>query len=323
MAEAAGLAVGTIALASLFQTCVDILDYIEDARNIESDRDRGDTRLGLLKIRLKQWGDKLQVANPGYEDGGLIDHWDGESGTISKSLLGIKGILEQASYLSHKYAPYKMAISAWPCDSNLCRKANETENQDVRRKTAYQKFLYLKQRTTWALRDKRRFNASLVELDFFITNLEIVTSRLLALEKLDWESVTINETDFTMSNVHTLKDFTTGSPTPSMAESSLGKILDNCGPPRPAVVKLAADKISEPTRTKDGHKFTNMISKDTAMQVEGDHGNADPNAKRHEYQGHKAEDGSTQIMGNLDRIASDNMFGLLQQRVASNSKPQK
>ncbi|KAI1865656.1 hypothetical protein JX265_007979 [Neoarthrinium moseri] len=316
MAEAAGLAVGTIALASLFQTCVDILDYIEDARNIESDRDRGDTRLGLLKIRLKQWGDKLQVANPGYEDGGLIDHWDGESDTISKSLLGIKGILEQASYLSHKYAPYKMAISAWPCDSNLSRKATETENQDVRRKTAYQKFLYLKQRATWALRDKRRFNASLVELDFFITNLEIVTSRLLALEKLDWESLTVNETDFTMSKTTTLNDITKG-------ESALGKILDNRGPPRPAVIKLPADKISEPTRTKDGHKFTNMISKDKAMQVEGDHGNADPNAKRHEYQSHQAEDASTQIMGNLDRIASDNVFGLLQQRVASNSKPQK
>ncbi|ETS81372.1 hypothetical protein PFICI_06374 [Pestalotiopsis fici W106-1] len=197
MAEAAGLAVGTIALASLFQTCLDFLEYIEDARNTKGDQDRGETKLGLLKIRLRQWGDDLQVSHPGHEDGGLRKHWPEEGGTISKSLIGIAAILDEAANLNRKYESYNMkeSPSSSP-DLELDKGSGET--QVLRRK--YCKYLIIfKQRASWALKDKKKLHSLLTELDFFITNLEKVTVKLLQTGSFEYYQSPTYESDSDMS----------------------------------------------------------------------------------------------------------------------------
>lgn len=181
MAEAAGLAVGTIALATLFQTCLDILDYIDDARNMDSDRERGESKLGLLKIRLKHWGEDLQVLHPGHEDGGLREHWPEESGTISRSLTGITEILSDASQLCCKYALYKSKAALRHPGLQLSKV--EIEQKAAPRGNNYRSLASLKYRATWVFRDKRKLASLLTELDFFITNLERVTTRVWKFRK--------------------------------------------------------------------------------------------------------------------------------------------
>jgi hypothetical protein len=185
MAEAAGLAVGTIALASLFQTCLDFLEYIEDARSIKCDRERGETKLGLLKMRLKQWGGDLQVTTPGHEHGGLREHWSEENGTIKNCLAGIAGILKDASTLMYGYAPCKKnPVSILSEFDFFGEDYKAIENLDPRQNTT-KGFATLKQRILWALKDKRRLNTLIIELDFFVTNLEKVTQRVTNSGKWD------------------------------------------------------------------------------------------------------------------------------------------
>ncbi|KAH6656541.1 prion-inhibition and propagation-domain-containing protein [Truncatella angustata] len=310
MAEAAGLAVGTIALASLFQTCLDILDYIEDARNIKSDRERGDTKLGLLKIRLKQWGDDLQVLYPGREDGGLREHWPEESGTISKSLLGITGMLNDASKLSHKYAPYRIKLNSWYIVWKPSKRIYKPDQQEISEKQICQGLTSLTQRTTWAFRDKKRFNSLLAELDFFVTNLEKVTIRVVRFDKLELESLSTSEGDFKMNGIHTLADFQKESTRKTVFENSAGRTISGRVPTSGTVSKEVPEKTSNATQSAEGHTFKNNSAKDNGFQHAGDHGKVDPNAKRHEFTGHQAEGNSMQFMGNMDGDASKNLFQL-------------
>jgi hypothetical protein len=170
MAEAAGLVVGTIALATLFQTALDFLDCLEDAKNLTYDRKLGDTKIRLLEIRLKQWGEDMHVLHPGQEDGGLREHWMEESGTVANCLLGIAEILSTASELSCKYDVYKKTGFVW---SSIFRPRGKPRSLQYLRTLGS-----LRQRASWAIRDKKRFDALVVELDFLITNLEKVSRRL-------------------------------------------------------------------------------------------------------------------------------------------------
>jgi hypothetical protein len=59
--EAAGLAVGAIALASLFSTCVECFECYEAARDAEEDLKTILVKLDLEKTRLLIWGDQVGV----------------------------------------------------------------------------------------------------------------------------------------------------------------------------------------------------------------------------------------------------------------------
>lgn len=103
MTEAAGLALGAVALVSLFQTAVDFLEYSEVARNLKADQELATTKINQLEVRLKQWGRDLRIEEHDQE-------WDGwlrmqEGGLITNCLVGISDILGSASELTRKYGP--------------------------------------------------------------------------------------------------------------------------------------------------------------------------------------------------------------------------
>lgn len=181
MAEAAGLALGAVALVSLFQTTVELLEYVQAAKGLASDGQLADTKLGLLEERLRQWGDDLQVEHPGKEDVLLRQRWDHEGGLVTKSLNGISEILSNASQLSEKYGLHKKRRLVWnssiPSLHPIIQKTNTLSLSSPRKSSGNSPSV--RKQAIWAIKDKKRFDSLIADLDFFITNLEKVSGRLL------------------------------------------------------------------------------------------------------------------------------------------------
>lgn len=99
MAEAAGLTLGAVALASMFSTCIDLFDRFESGRNHAKDFHLACTKVRLLKIRLLKWGHILDIEAPGSEHAALKPCWSEERDVISRSLFGIENLFECAFVL--------------------------------------------------------------------------------------------------------------------------------------------------------------------------------------------------------------------------------
>lgn len=60
--EVAGLAIGSVALASLFTTCIECFDYVDLARHYERDFEVLAAKLQIEKIRLWLWGSMVGLS---------------------------------------------------------------------------------------------------------------------------------------------------------------------------------------------------------------------------------------------------------------------
>jgi hypothetical protein len=180
MAEAIGLALGTIALASLFTTCVELLDYFELGRTHEYDLGVASLKLALLRARLDSWGDELNVRQIGHESEALRHVWPQEQDVISGSLLGIKNILGNAEALKDKYKliPRKPnGISALVPGRRGLHVLNDPQSSPPERPRSH-RTQFLRRSTKWAIKDKQKFDNLLKDLEFFISNLELVVNRM-------------------------------------------------------------------------------------------------------------------------------------------------
>ncbi|RMZ74865.1 hypothetical protein DV737_g5651, partial [Chaetothyriales sp. CBS 132003] len=67
MAEAAGLVIGAVSIASLFTTCVDCFEYVQLGRNFGKNYQRSLLRLDVVKLRLSRWADAVNKSQTGSE----------------------------------------------------------------------------------------------------------------------------------------------------------------------------------------------------------------------------------------------------------------
>lgn len=180
MAEPVGLALGTVALVSLFSSCVELVNYFELGKSYQYDYSVACLKLSLLRARLESWGDTLRVRDSGHEAKALPRDWSREQDVVERSLMGIKNIFGDAEILKDKY-------KLIPRTSKNLSRSQEARNKPA---SASQEpplaryfgnsrhFSLFRQSTKWAIRDKDRFDALLHDLEFFISNLEHVQSRL-------------------------------------------------------------------------------------------------------------------------------------------------
>lgn len=192
MAETAGLALGAVALVSLFQTAVGFLEYFEIARNFRADRDLATTKINLLEVRLRNWGRDLHLDEVGPEKDGWLHMQRLEEGgrnVITSCLIGISNILGNASELSSKYGLGErrkrmswhgliaIGIMRARCrPPHRCRLAckDKSPKRAAPQSKASSTSNSLGSKIVWAIKDKRRFEALIIDLDFLITNLERV-----------------------------------------------------------------------------------------------------------------------------------------------------
>ncbi|KAL9109221.1 MAG: hypothetical protein Q9227_006146 [Pyrenula ochraceoflavens] len=177
MADVAGLVIGAIALASLFSTCLELLDVFELGRNYGYDYQLACTKLALLKSRLSCWGRALNVQAPGYESPALRDRWPAERDTIGRSLFGIQTLLSDSSVLIDKYKlTPKRSRTLKPFKAHAKEITYQVADSDSVPPTSTRALF--RKRTLWAIRDKSKFESLIQDLSFLIENLEKVTDRL-------------------------------------------------------------------------------------------------------------------------------------------------
>jgi hypothetical protein len=179
MADASGLVIGAIAMASLFSTCIDLFDRFELGRNYAYDYEIACTKMCLLKARLSDWGVSLNLGVPGRECPALRGHWTEEQDVVGRSLLGIKEIFENASLLAEKYkltperpGPFKNVVL------HRSKRVESDSPEPNSPRSTETRWSHLRKRTVWAIHDKQKFDAFIENLSFLIENLEKVTKRI-------------------------------------------------------------------------------------------------------------------------------------------------
>jgi hypothetical protein len=99
--EAAGLAIGTVALIGIFQNCVQLLSQIGAARSINEDYAVLTTRLDFQKLLLQQWADRLNLSDTVNYDKRLDD--PAIRNLIIQGLGCIHQLLQEGNVLQQRY----------------------------------------------------------------------------------------------------------------------------------------------------------------------------------------------------------------------------
>ncbi|ETN39748.1 uncharacterized protein HMPREF1541_05974 [Cyphellophora europaea CBS 101466] len=177
MAEVTGLVVGTIGLAALFQTCVELFDCFELGRNYASDYQLACTKLDLLQARLSHWGGVLSVDLPGCEHPALRQNWPDEQHVIARSLNGIKDIFRNATILAEKYKSSARRVKI-PSIRSLQKQESAAAIGEPAQLIRLSRWSLIGKRTLWAIHDKSKFDGFIDDLRFLIENLEKVQIRI-------------------------------------------------------------------------------------------------------------------------------------------------
>jgi len=197
MAEAAGLALGTVAVASLFRTCLELIDYFELSKSYEYDYEMACLKLSLLQSRLDTCRQTLQSgASDCCQQNHSGNQWGLECTVIRRSLQGIADILGSADLLKDKYcllprkSRNKLAIVKSGQPNSFTEPKGKIPYLSCR---AGVKLSYVRRSTSWAIRDKPKFDILIADLDFFISNLEAVSSRAQLASNIPYSAM--NEKD--------------------------------------------------------------------------------------------------------------------------------
>jgi hypothetical protein len=183
MAEAAGLALGGISIASVFSSCVEILEYFEDGRNWLYDFSLALTKVNLMKVRLSQLGEHLEIETCMAETGVLQSAWPPANGTgsVSAGLLGISKILGRTTALCRRYSVSPDVGPAGPtkqpgdCD---IRAFNHLIFSFTRLPSRPQSLSTLGKKVCWAVHDKKKFEGLISDFECILSNLERIADGL-------------------------------------------------------------------------------------------------------------------------------------------------
>ena len=188
--EAAGLALGGVALAGLFSSCIDVLEYLETGRTWARDIHITLTKLSFLKQRLREWGAAVSIHTHPSEKQSLPNASREEKGLIVDSLLGIQQLLAATSRLCSKHGCGRDSPRRGTghdggrgvCWDGCSVKAGSIDSRNeegsrlpgivVDTAKSCARWRTLRLRVAWAVGDKKRFDALIGELDFLVSNLE-------------------------------------------------------------------------------------------------------------------------------------------------------
>ena len=111
MAEAAGLAVGALSLAGLFNNAVQCFEFVQLGRNFGRDFETSQLKLECARLRLYRWGAALGLGEE-LQDERLLEDRLGLSATeMAKNLLGqALAVFEEAKGISRKYVNQSITL---------------------------------------------------------------------------------------------------------------------------------------------------------------------------------------------------------------------
>jgi Prion-inhibition and propagation len=123
MAEFTGLSIGSVALAGLFNNCVDTFQCIQLGRNFGNDYESCLVKLDVVKLRFLRWGELITVQD-GVESQNLRSAASPQGEEIAERLLGqILSIFERAKQTSQTFQtigkPKELIVDTQPQRGNL------------------------------------------------------------------------------------------------------------------------------------------------------------------------------------------------------------
>jgi hypothetical protein len=178
MAEAAGLAVGAVALIGAFKDCIDLFAYILAARSFARDCDILNTKLDVEKTLLLQWAERVRLLKRPW-DPRLNDA--GNYALVERILESVRKLLSEGRELQSRYglvdasSPENATRMAAPAMSGtrMRRFIEDFKNLELGGHIDRQKLSCTKA-IRWAIKDKQKFDILIKDLSYFVSRLNTV-----------------------------------------------------------------------------------------------------------------------------------------------------
>jgi hypothetical protein len=160
MAEAAGLAVGVVALVGVFENCVRLLDYVSAAQSIKEDSEVLCVRLDIQKLRLLHWVERVGFLTPDCDP--RSDDANVLAG-IRRAMVALHGLLADSDRLRNKYGLGDTNIDTHrplvlPSKSRTGDFVQRLRNLRLDEK-ARQPLIPKVRKVCWAIRDDKKFSS--------------------------------------------------------------------------------------------------------------------------------------------------------------------
>ncbi|KAF2999115.1 hypothetical protein E8E14_003292 [Neopestalotiopsis sp. 37M] len=205
MAEAAGLALGILGIASLFTSCVENFDIVVRAKEFSKDFDLQCTLLSVQRFRLSAWGETLGLAGSSrlqrrYKR--AIERQDVQS-LLTSTLNQLQLLLSQADVVNGRYAlqdevnnKVDLDLVASSHGMTIFRESFERFRNRLKRNQK-QKSVWMV--TRWSVHDQPKFEMLVTNITKLIDGLEAITAHigLLAQQrtKLEEEIASLSDTE--------------------------------------------------------------------------------------------------------------------------------
>lgn len=180
MAEIAGLALGAVALVDLFNTCIELFNFVLVGKAFERDFRVLSDKLDVEKASLLRWAKEVRLFKKG-RNGRFKDQ--STTKLVQQVLCSISRLLGDGELLRQKYGFEQVQQHGPPeiaCVSSRRRiqtPADDAEQLEVDKSRARhsRRRLPLKRKMRWIVHDRERFEKLIQDLSYFTSKLnEIV-----------------------------------------------------------------------------------------------------------------------------------------------------
>ncbi|SPJ76345.1 related to small s protein [Fusarium torulosum] len=196
--EATGLAIGAVALISLFKDCVDLFSMITAARRLGQDAAILETKLDVERMLLLRWSDRvgllqftrLDKSSNGSPNPSSIPLRDAETRTLVLQILDcIKSLLSEGEALQQSYGLQQFDPSESPdrdtsavnCSQGASASRLERflhdfhrlkiDTQNRKGAPRSSRINYTTKKVRWVIVHKDKFNALIANLSYFNSSL--------------------------------------------------------------------------------------------------------------------------------------------------------
>ena len=185
MAEAAGLAIGAVALASLFSTCIECFDYYQSAVDAEKEIKTALVSLDLEKTRLLIWGDQVGICKTSARD--RSPYLDKHENSITSTLEQLQRLLSDADEVRDTYGCVRIQTERQygslrtRDDASRSFKRLFVSEWDIFKKKYLPQASNLPLRSRWAIRGSAKFRGLILDVRDLIDGLNPVSYTHLTL----------------------------------------------------------------------------------------------------------------------------------------------
>jgi hypothetical protein len=171
--EVAGLVVGGVGLAALFETCMNTFEYVDTGKRYGVDYQKAALKVSVLELRLSRWGQQVRFSET-LPEGSTSD----QSPQVEALLGQIQMDLEDACKASKRYVlPRGNETGQQVAGSgNLESLGDRFRGLSLRR----QNRTSLVKKTRWALRDKKKLDSLIDDIKGSVDSLENLSSAVSA-----------------------------------------------------------------------------------------------------------------------------------------------